>query len=286
MPEGPEIETIRRDIEPLLVSQVISKIWVNPVFFKTKAQITAFKKLEGKTIHSLGRHGKLLWIDTAYDQSVLIRLGMTGRLHVQEKKQILEKHTHIRIEFENQKELRFIDPRRFGSFILSTHNNKNSEIARLGPDPFSWKESDFKNIIGRIQKSNRSIKNILLDQSIIAGVGNIYASEALFVAKIFPEQKGCELSTKKLTQLLMASQKVMNTALQHRGTSFMSYVDGWGERGDNFSHLFVFAKTNQPCINCQTLISKITQSGRSTFYCKRCQQSLVNRTRNGTSDMI
>lgn len=273
MPEGPEVETIRLDIEPLLLQQTIQSTWVSPVLYPEAQKRNQFKTLIGKTISALGRHGKLLWINTNQEQSLLVRLGMTGRLHVQHRDNAVEKHTHVRIKLNSNNELRYIDARRFGSVrLIETAAEKISEIGKMGPDPFTWDLKQKEEIIKRIQKSERSIKTILLDQSILAGVGNIYASEALFVAKIAPEKKGSELATQKLLRLLDASQDVMKLALQNRGTSFMSYVDGWGNKGDNLSSLWVFARTEQPCKICYTPIQQKVQAARSTFYCPKCQK--------------
>ncbi len=273
MPEGPEVETIRLDIEPLLVEQKIKSTWISPVLYPATQKRNQFKTLEGKTISALGRHGKLLWINTSEEHYLLVRLGMTGRLHVQHRDDSLEKHTHVRIQLNSGNELRYIDSRRFGSVTLvQTEAEKLFEIQKMGPDPFSWDIKQKKEIIKRIQKSERSIKTILLDQSVLAGVGNIYASEALFVAKIAPEKKGTELSAQKLLSLLDAVQDVMKLALHHRGTSFMSYVDGWGKKGDNLSRLWVFARTEQPCKICGTAIEQKVQANRSTFYCPKCQK--------------
>jgi formamidopyrimidine-DNA glycosylase len=273
MPEGPEVETIRLDIEPLLLDQAIQSAWVSRVLYPTAQKRSQFKRLTGKTISALGRHGKLLWINTTQEQSLLVRLGMSGRLRVQQKESAVEKHTHVRIQLKSNYELRYIDPRRFGSVtLIETEAEKISEIKKMGPDPLSWNLKQKKEIIKRIQKSERSIKTILLDQSILAGVGNIYASEALFVAKIAPDKKGSELPATKLLSLLDATQNVMELALQNRGTSFMSYVDGWGKKGDNFSRLWVFARTDQSCKICRTSIQQKIQAGRSTFYCPKCQK--------------
>lgn len=273
MPEGPEVETIRLDIEPLLLKQTIQSTWISPVLYPLAQQRNQFKTLTGKTISALGRHGKLLWINTNNEQSLLVRLGMTGRLHVQHKNIAVERHTHVRIQLNSNNELRYIDSRRFGSVtLLETEAEKVTEIQKMGPDPFSWNLKQKEDIIKRIQKSERSIKTILLDQSVLAGVGNIYASEALFVAKIAPDRKGSELSTQKLLSLLDAAQDVMILALQNRGTSFMSYVDGWGNKGDNLSSLWVFARTELPCKICYTPIQQKVQAARSTFYCPKCQR--------------
>ena len=267
MPEGPEVETIRLDIEPLLLQQEIINTWVNPIFLPNLAHQNQLKDLKGKTITNLGRHGKLLWIDTVSNQSLLIRLGMTGRLSVQPENDKIEAHTHVRLKLTNGKEFRFVDPRRFGKVLPADTELKLATIARMGPDPFSWSLKDKDLTVVQIQKSRRSIKNILLDQSVISGVGNIYAAEALFVAKIHPEKTGTSLSNKKLMLLLNACEQVMKTALKHRGTSFMSYVDGWGEKGGNFAHLFVFGKAGKPCPECKKIIKNYSIRAQHIFLC-------------------
>jgi formamidopyrimidine-DNA glycosylase len=271
MPEGPEVETIRRDIDPFVVGKTIHSTWASPFKLRSPINQESLSRLQGKTLHSTGSHGKLMWIATGSDDCLLIRLGMTGRLRMCSTADALEDHTHLRLTFETGEELRYVDPRRFGEIIFTSDSLRQMELDRMGPDPFSWNSAQKAQVVSKIKKSDRAIKNILLDQSVLAGVGNIYAAEALFVARIHPEVPGSALTKPKLNLLLDAVCEVMTCAVESRGTTFMSYVDGWGKKGDNLSRLWVFAREGEPCKVCLSPVQRLVQSGRSTFMCTKCQ---------------
>jgi len=273
VPEGPEVETIRRTLEPQLLGRSLHEPWTSGLKLRSNQNEGALKALEHKPIKALGRRGKLMWIDFAGDMSLLVRLGMTGRLYVKNRAEPTESHTHFRAHLDRgELELRFVDPRRFGDLQVVDAARKQHEINRIGPDPLSWKEEEKLALVARVRASDRTIKDILLDQSVLAGVGNIYASESLFAARIHPQARGCQLSKPRIGKLLEHTAAVLELAVRHNGTTFSNYVDGAGKKGDNLNFVNVFQRTGEPCYVCQKPIRRAVQSGRSTFYCMKCQK--------------
>lgn len=272
MPEGPEVETVRRTIEPLLLKQRVNKAWVRKIKLRNVLEPEEFQILEGKSIKGLNRHGKLLWLDFSGGVRAFVRLGMTGRLIFSGQEDVLEPHTHVRLALgDGSFELRYVDPRRFGEFSLSK-DRSTVHLKNMGPDPtISWTQAEKAQISRKILGSSRSIKEILLDQKVLAGVGNIYASESLYAASISPLLAGNQLTPKQIEALLNAVFEVLHLAVKNCGTSFASYVDGRGNKGQNIHYLQVFMRQGHPCPKCKNTIKKICQAARSTYYCANCQ---------------
>jgi formamidopyrimidine-DNA glycosylase len=273
MPEAPEIETIRRTHETRLVGQRIASIWRSDLPLRTPTSTLDFQFLVGQRICALSRFAKILIIECEREQGVFMRFGMSGRLFAEPTDSVPPKHTHLRIQLANSDfELRFIDARRFGDVSLF-HNAAEREqgLLGLGPDGTAMNEDEIKGIAKRIKQSASEIKVILLNQAMLSGVGNIYACEALFIAKVSPTRRGCDLTLPAIKRVLQASKDVMLKAVANKGTTFMSYLDGNGEKGGNQEHLLVFGREGKPCEKCGKSIKRIVQSGRSTFYCSACQ---------------
>jgi formamidopyrimidine-DNA glycosylase len=273
MPEGPEVETIRRSLEPLLVGRRLGRPWVSRKGLRAPTSSSKLKPLEGHTVTRLGRHGKLMWIDVDDGQGLLVRLGMTGRLVVEpaSKKALL--HTHVRVPLDDGNELRYVDARRFGEVVrFATAAERDEERARMGPDALALDDEGREKARARLMSTQRSLKDALLDQTVLAGVGNIYAAEALFVARLSPFLRGTDLDESRADRLLDAVSRVLAEAVVRRGTSFSDYVDGTGERGENLAHVFVFQREGEPCRACGTAVVREVQGQRSTFYCRRCQR--------------
>lgn len=273
MPEGPEVETIRRTLHDRVVGQSISSVWRSEFAFRTPSKTKDLLFLVGDRIAELSRFAKVLILETDNKRGVMLRLGMSGRIVIEPTSAVLAKHTHLRIGFEGcDFELRLIDARRFGDVQpYKTLKEKEEILAGLGPDALSFTPDEIKQVARVIKKSQREIKVILLDQNVVSSVGNIYACEALFVAKIAPTHKGCEVSVAKIEAVLYACQEVMSKAVVNNGTSFMSYFDGNGRKGSNQHHLLVFGREGESCDTCKRPIKRIVQAARSTFYCSYCQ---------------
>lgn len=273
MPEGPEVETIRRTLEKRFCGQEIESIWRSEYALRTPTNNEDFRFLTGDRVAALFRVGKMLMVETNRRRGLFVHFGMSGRLFYPQTLSPLEKHTHLRIQLKSSAfELRFIDPRRFGD--VKPYRNeieKMDALKKLGPDGIDLSTKDIKALIAKIRKSHRPIKAVLLDQSVISGVGNIYACEALHQARISPLRLACDLTKRETELLLLACKEVMTKAVANGGTTFMSYLDSNGDKGSNQDHLHVFGKTNEPCPLCTSKIIRIEQSGRSTFYCNSCQ---------------
>lgn len=274
MPEGPEVETVRRTLEPSLVGRSVLSSWVGDKKLRNSLRTKDFRLLEGNKIVRLGRHGKLLWLDFSGELRTYVRLGMTGQLKLTQKDAVVEKHTHVRLILDGDgQELRYVDPRRFGEFSVTIQGD-NANIEKMGPDPTSdWSREAQAEATNNIRKSSRSIKEILLDQAVLAGVGNIYASESLFLARISPVVSGNALSPTQIVRLLKKVHIVLQAAIENCGTSFSNYVDGNGKKGANIDFVQVFMRHGLPCPRCKNTIDRLNQGGRSTYYCAKCQSS-------------
>lgn len=273
MPEGPEVETVRRTLAPLLLGRVLGRPTVSRKALRTPTSSTKLRPLEGARVVALGRHGKLLWIDVEGGRGLLVRLGMTGRLVVAAGGGKVPLHTHVRVPLDDGKELRYVDARRFGEVVyFASVAERDEEKARMGPDALALDDVTRARAASLLRSTSRSLKDALLDQTVLAGVGNIYAAEALFVARLSPFLKGVDLDERAAARLLDAVSSVLASAVERRGTSFSNYVDALGLEGDNLAHVFVFQREGEPCRVCGAKIARKVQGARSTFYCRGCQR--------------
>ncbi len=273
MPEGPEVETVRRSLEPLLVGRTFGKPSVSKKALRTPTSSKKLAPLEGATVRALGRHGKLMWIDVGA-RGLMVRLGMSGRMIVAASlDEKIAPHTHVRVPLDDGRELRYVDARRFGEV---TYYGADTELVeerdRMGPDALTLDDVTRAIAIERLRATDRTLKDALLDQSVLAGVGNIYAAEALFVARLSPFLKGSKLNDDRARALVRAVEEVLAQAVTRRGTSFSNYVDAMGIEGDNLAHVWVFQREDEPCRVCATKIARKVQGARSTFFCKKCQR--------------
>lgn len=273
MPEGPEVKTVARTLGEHLVGKKLGLLWHSPFRLRKDADYERLKKLENSIVNDVSCYGKVLFISANEKTAMMAQLGMTGQLKVETTKSPVAKHTHIRWPLKNTElELRYVDPRRFGLIDACDEKSKQHIINRLGPDPFSMSAEDYPALIEQMKKSSRAIKEILLDQSIVVGVGNIYASEALYRAAIHPERLGSHIGIDEYNRLIDAIIAILALAYKNCGTTFSNYVDGSGKRGKNLQFLKVFQRESEPCFQCQTAIVRIKQGGRSSFYCEICQK--------------
>jgi len=274
MPEGPEVETIRCTLENRLRNLRISSIWRSKLPLRTPTTQRSFDFLLNDHISNLSRFAKILIIETDKERGLFVRFGMSGRMFFEPLASERPKHTHLAIQFDkSEHELRFIDARRFGD-VAPYRNAKEREsfLEGLGPDCLVMTAGQIAEVAKKIKQSDREIKVILLDQNIVSGIGNIYASEALFLSRIHPSKRSSSLPLTAIRSALTASQEVMLKAVANKGTTFMSYLDGNGEKGGNQNHLLVFGRESQPCPICRAPIKRLVQAGRSTFYCSVCQR--------------
>ncbi len=273
MPEGPEVETVRRSLEPLLVGKILRAPSVSRKKLRTPVTKKDLIVVDGATVIGLFRKGKLLGIATDRGAGLFVRLGMTGRLLVEEAKKKPALHTHVRFALQGTtQELRYVDPRRFGEVTVYADDTACAdELARIGPDGLSLDDVARAEVLRRLRSTTRVVKDALLDQSIVAGVGNIYAAEALFLARVSPFLSSADLDDDAGWRLIRAVEAVLRQGVEHRGTSFSDYVDAEGKQGDNASRLKVFQREGAACVVCNSVVVRVVQGARSTFYCPRCQ---------------
>ena len=279
MPEGPEVETVRRTLAPLITGARLGVATVSALPLRTRITSADLAFLAGRVVRDVGRRGKTLWLRVDDDDGIVVRLGMTGQLTVTATATPLPPHTHVRVPLTDDAgaptgtELRFRDPRRFGEVVPFVGDaGLQALCAGLGPDGLALGDDDRAGIAAALRQTSRAIKEALLDQRLVAGVGNIYAAEACFLAGLAPTRKGTSLTRAEAARLVEGVEATLAQGVQHRGTSFSDYVDASGDVGDNANHLWVFQREGEPCRRCGTPIARIVQGARSTFWCPQCQR--------------
>lgn len=279
MPELPEVETVRRGLNNLTLNQKIQGGEVLlPRSVAYPPEIEPFLHgLTGVTIAQWQRRGKYLLAELAADGHggwFGVHLRMTGQLLWLTQDSPLQKHTRIRLFFDRNQELRFVDTRTFGKVWYCPPNVELESVItglqKLGPEPFV---DDFsvKYFSQKLINRRRHIKTLLLDQAIVAGIGNIYADEALFKSGILPDTIAADLKPKQIKQLHHAIIDVLQASIDHGGTTFSDFLNLLGVSGNYGDAAFVYGRKDQPCKVCHTPIEKIKLGGRSSHYCPNCQ---------------
>ncbi len=274
MPELPEVETIRKTLKQLVTDKKITDVTIRwPKIIKQPDDIGHFKQLlVGETIYDIGRRGKFLLF--YLDEYVLVsHLRMEGKYKVTPSSDEIPKHTHVIFHFTDGTDLRYDDVRKFGTMHLFPKGKELTEkpLLQLGPDPFE-EAYQLDYVIRHLRKTTRPIKAALLDQTIIAGLGNIYVDEVLFLSGVHPEIRANKLTKKAIKGIYENTYKVLDKAVQLGGTTIRSYVDGAGEMGMFQQQLFAYGQTDSPCKTCGTAIMKIKVAGRGTHICPICQR--------------
>ncbi|MGE3075227.1 MAG: bifunctional DNA-formamidopyrimidine glycosylase/DNA-(apurinic or apyrimidinic site) lyase [Dehalococcoidia bacterium] len=281
MPELPEVETIRRDLEPLVVGRTITAVDVDPatIHLLVGAPIETLREnLVGRTITAMGRRGKYLMLSLDDGKVFVVHLRMTGRLVWRKRDAEPEKFQRAVVELDNGYDLRWADLRKFGTWRL--HDSTAEVIEKLGPEPID-DALTLKEFRSRLAKRTAPVKAVLLDQRRFAGLGNIYVDEALFEAGIRPDTPAGDVSPAATKRLFASARAVLERGIENRGASFKDYVDGQGEQGSQHMYVKVFRRTGKPCYTCGSEIKRSVVGGRSTHYCPRCQPK--SRKRKVTS---
>ncbi len=274
MPELPEVETVRRSLEPALGATIMS-VWSSgkPLRLNRPVPLAALRRaLVGRTITALRRHGKYLLVDVDGPDSLLVHLGMTGSLRLYAASAPRTTHTHVVFALGDQRELRYADPRRFGQVdvVERAREREHPSLAVLGPDPYAA-DVDGAYLYERSRGRGTSLKSFLLDQSNLAGVGNIYAAEALWRARLKPSRRARRLTRVEAGTLAKAVRTVFVYALKRGGTTLNDFVDGTGQAGENADYLVVYGRAGQPCKRCKSPIRRTIIQGRATYFCPTCQ---------------
>ncbi len=272
MPELPEVETVCRGLAVPLSDSLIIGVHQNRPDLRIPFPKDMGPRVCGKTVTSVYRKAKYIVIDLSSDESLIMHLGMSGRILIQNPIEDVAKHDHMALDLKDGTRIVFNDPRRFGMVDMAETANIDDHrfFAHLGPEPLG-NGFNAKNFHDRIKNKRTAIKTALLDQRIVVGVGNIYAAEALFHAGVHPERLCHTITTDEAEKLVRAVRDVLNKAIEAGGSSLKDYVKADGELG-YFQHSWaVYGRAGEPCHTCKTEIEKITQGGRSTFYCPSCQ---------------
>jgi formamidopyrimidine-DNA glycosylase len=266
MPELPEVESVKKDLEKMIPGKKISSVFFNyPPLLKEGGLL--LNKLKGETFETISRIGKYLLFNTTQYLWV-VHLGMSGVLRYQGEKQ---KHTHLILGFSDGTNLCFSDPRKFGYLHLGPKGEYPNRLKILGPDIM---DSGFnaKHLYRKSRNRVSSIKSFLLDQSISAGIGNIYAVEALFKSAIHPAREAGALGLTDYQSLVGSVKAIMKKSIANSGTTFSDYRVSNGKSGEFQGFLKIFQKAGEPCPNCESPIQRLVQNARSSFYCPECQK--------------
>lgn len=270
MPELPEVETILKEIAPEIVGQTVTTIITRTPRLRWPVPATLNKYIEGHAVQALKRRGKylLFYFKTG---TLILHLGMSGHLRLLKHHAMPGKHDHVDIFFAHKKHLRFNDPRRFGALLWTKNDPFTHPLLKtLGPEPL---EDHFngKYLWQTAQGRKVSIKSFLMNSKIVAGIGNIYATEALFNAGIHPLTPAGKINKTNYEQLVKACKAVLRHAIKSGGTTLRDYLKSDGTPGHFLIELKIYGKSGEPCPRCKTALQSIKICQRSTVYCKCCQ---------------
>ena len=274
MPELPEVETVARDLRAELVGRRFLSAWVSePGVLRFPAPEVFTAALPGLEVDSVERRGKYIHCGLRGGQDLVFHLGMTGHLRVVAGGAAVVKHTHLRAGLDDGRELRFDDARRFGRLMLGSRAllEERGVLPALGVEPLSddFSPADLDRLM---RHTTRTVKAALLDQSGIAGLGNIYVDEACHLAGIRPTRRAHRLTRRERLALHGAIRAVLATAIQNRGTTVDDYRDLWAARGSNQEQLRVYGRGGEPCLGCGAVLRRKVVAGRTTVYCASCQR--------------
>jgi formamidopyrimidine-DNA glycosylase len=290
MPELPEVETVARGLQKSIAGRRIVSVRLGKTdFIDDPAALE--QQLPGRQIEKVERYGKFMLLrlsargnsgarsenGDAEAASLLVHLGMTGQLAPCAAAQPSAKHTHVWFELDDGRELRYTDPRRFGRMAYLTGALLAEELTAFGADPLLVSAEEFAS---RVRSRNAQIKALLLDQSVLRGVGNIYADESLWRAKIHPMRRGTELGKEQAQVLRRVLQDVLQKAILARGSSISDFLDAEGEPGEYQRHHRAYGREGKRCYRCGETIQRAIVAGRSSYFCPKCQPAPRVRKRS------
>lgn len=268
MPELPEVETIKIDLNKRILGKVIKGIEVNVAKIIKQPSLKEFiSKIKGTVFKKIARRGKYLIFELSSGEYLVIHLKVTGQLIYGNK----EKQNRVSFLLNDGKYLNFCDLRLFGSIYLVSDLKELKEFIKLGLEPLE-KNFTLESFCKMIKGKKTKIKPLLMDQTLIAGIGNIYAQEALFKAKIHPTRTAESLKGREIKELFFSIKEVLKEAIKYRGSSVDAYVDLEGSKGEMGERLQIYGREGEACIRCKTAIRKIKINGRGTSFCPNCQK--------------
>jgi formamidopyrimidine-DNA glycosylase len=278
MPELPEVEVLRRSLEPHLIGDVVDRVEVTNPALREPVDVTRLRKAaRGREVTALRRRSKYLLIDLDGGWTVVVHLGMSGRLTLVPEETPPELHEHVAFHLRSGRRLRFRDPRRFGVvFAVKTALlDTDPHFAHLGPEPLEpgLSGKELGATLARAAVGRRGpVKAFLMDAGVVVGVGNIYASESLHRAGVHPERSVARISKGRWQRLAESAMAVLQQAISQGGTTLNDFADGEGNSGYFQVSLNVYDREGEPCRLCGRPVRRIVQAGRSTFYCPGCQR--------------
>ena len=273
MPELPEVETVCRSLRPHLLNRTIGRVRVLEPRLRIRVDEKKLQSLAGKRVEAISRVAKYILLKLSGHAVWLFHLGMSGKLICVTADVARQKHDHIIVELDNGAELRYHDPRRFGLSLVA-HESKLQELPQLrhvGLDPFDA-ALNGEYLFRFTRASERRIRDLLLDQQIIAGLGNIYANEILSIAGIKPTARAHRLTRKQVAAIAATIPSLLNDAIRWCGTSFSDYRDADDKSGEFQNHLRVYDRHGEKCRACSGRIKRVAIGNRSAFYCPACQK--------------
>ena len=274
MPELPEVETTKRGLSYILDKQ-IKQIFRSNKKMRFDSTLP-LDLLEGNAVKSLDRRARYLLIKLQNNKTLIVHLGMSGRMTLLKDNELdnyeIQKHDHLILDFGSDLVI-FNDPRRFGFIDLINDEDFTAHklIANLGPEPLS-EEFNEKYLFEKLQKKSSNIKNVMMDNTIVVGVGNIYINESLFRSNIMPTRAANSLKKSEIKKLVNNIKEILTLAIEYKGSSINDYVHSDGKLGNFQSNFYVYGLENSECKVCKNPIKRIVQNGRSTFYCDKCQK--------------
>jgi formamidopyrimidine-DNA glycosylase len=273
MPELPEVETIRRALELDLAGPRITSVSGRSIALRRPLDVNRLQPLLiGRQFVNPRRRGKFLILDLEPPGSLLVHLGMTGRIQLVKASLPRRDHTHLVIHLNDGRQLRFVDPRRFGlvDWLDPGEERRDPSLAKLGVEPL---DPSLSKVLPPLLRSRRApLKSLLLDQRLVAGIGNIYAAEALWRAGIHPRRAGNRTSLTRLADLTISVQEVLRDAITQGGTTLRDFAGPGGKSGYFAVKLNVYGRQGEPCVNCDSTIRSAVIGGRTTAWCPACQR--------------
>lgn len=274
MPELPEVETVCAGLRGSIDQKVIETVGLNRPDLRFPFPKTFVETLGGQTINRIHRLSKYILIDLSNNYTWMTHLGMSGKVLIHDNMpNETKKHDHVVVRFTDGSTMIYNDARRFGFMELIETNklNQNKFLSNLGPDPYG-DGFDANYLYEKLRTKNTTMKAALMDQRVVAGLGNIYVCESLFDSGIRPDKKASTITKAKAELLYKNIMKVLDAAIASGGSTLRDYVRSSGDMG-YFQHKFkVYGRENKPCFVCETPIKRIVQNGRSSFYCSKCQK--------------
>lgn len=267
MPELPEVETIKESLQAI-VGCTLRDIRVIRTDYVRLWERQPMDYV-GSRMGSISRRGKFLIFSTGKAQHIVAHLGMSGRIYLQPRCAEMEKHVHLIIDLDNEQQLIFQDARRFGGVWFV--RDPRSMFDSMGIEPLS-RQFSARYLQPLLQNRRVAIKTLLLNQRLISGIGNIYADEALFQARILPDRPAGSLKTQEIQRLVKAVKQVLRAGIDQRGTTLRDFQDGYKQKGGFQDYLQVYGRQQQPCPACHQPIMRLVINGRSSHFCPRCQK--------------